>query len=85
MRVQKAHFIKQKVKEYTKNIDENTKRLGNVPDTLMPKDVKEGYLKMKTNIMRRMVRNQAHNEALRKWKMPEIKQEIVKMSKMDQL
>jgi hypothetical protein len=51
----------------------------------MPVDVKEGYIKMKVGIMRRMIKNQAHNQSLRKWKVPDLKLQILKMSKMDRL
>ena len=51
----------------------------------MPLDVKEELMKMKVGIMRRMIRNQVHQQSLRKWKVAELKQEIVKMSKMDRI
>lgn len=52
---------------------------------MIPSDIKERFLKVKRGIMRRLIENQARDEALRKWTIPHLKEEIVKMGKMDRI
>lgn len=40
---------------------------------------------MKKAIMRRLIENSARDEALRRWTMPYLKQEVLKMQKMDRI
>ena len=35
--------------------------------------------------MRRMIENKAHDEILRKWNLPNLKMQIIKMSKMERI
>jgi hypothetical protein len=44
-----------------------------MPEQLLEKEIKDKYLKVKRGIMRRMIENQAHNEVLRKWTIPQLK------------
>ena len=66
-------------------LQDNEERLKSVPDYVLSVDVKERYMKMKVGIMRRMIENQAQNEVLRKWKLPDLKQEIGHMSKLNRI
>lgn len=82
---QKLNFIKEKHKEYSVIISDNEEMLSKVPEKSISDEVKEKYMKMKRGIMRRMIENKAHDEILRKWNLPNLKMQIIKMSKMERI
>ena len=79
------NFIKEKNKEYSVIISENEASLCKVPDKVISDEIKEKYMKVKKGIMRRMIENKAHDKILRKWNLPNLKMQIIKMSKMERI
>jgi hypothetical protein len=70
---------------FQNSFSKNQESLNNIPDTILPAEIKDLCLKVKKGIIRRTIESQARDGAKKKWTIPYIKGEIVKMGRMERI
>ncbi|CDW75524.1 UNKNOWN [Stylonychia lemnae] len=81
---QKLDLAKQRKESFQEIIKMNEQSLDQVPNSIANSGIKDKLIKVRKNIMSRIITNEIHEKTLSEWKLPELKRMATRNLEKDQ-